>query len=188
MKRTPKSQKSPRSRFNLTAVMSMSSLIIVKRKTGLRHAIIIFSLLLSSTAGIWGQSSFVPLGDHGAALDFSVEFEESGFYRFYGNIGYSIGGFIDLGLSAGYSLPSPGSWTRTESLFSLVYRVSILKQSANMPVSFELGGSFGVSNGSSVRDSLTVFREGTGYTLQARGYRQFSFSPVFSLFFGVSAR
>jgi hypothetical protein len=57
-----------------------------------------------------------------------------------------------------------------------------------MPVSFELGGSFGVSNGSYVRDTLTFFREGTGYTKQARGYRQFPFSSLFSLLFGVSTR
>jgi hypothetical protein len=143
-------------------------------------------LLLATLPAAFGESSYLPIGASGASVGGSVTFDGTELSHGTGGIFYSIGGLLDLGASMSYGPGTPGNWDTTDSNVSLRYNVMVLRQRPGVPINFELRGSFGATNSSGLAvNGVALRREGNGYSVAMRIFRDFNFASWMSLRFGI---
>ncbi len=135
--------------------------------------VILFTLLVS--ASLFSQSEYLDNGVNGTGLSIH-SYWDSGEFRSVGFSGaFSLAGILDLGLGVDISLGA----TREVSGF-ILYNVFLIKQERQMPISFQIIGTYGFTNISSYyyRDSNDWIRRGWGFTIGAKLFRIFMISAV----------
>ncbi len=134
--------------------------------------VILFTLLVPVC--LFSQSEYLDNGVNGTGLSVH-SYWDSGEFRSVGFSGaFSLAGILDLGLGVDISLGA----TREVSGF-ILYNVFLLKQERQMPISFQIIGTYGFTNVSSYyRDSKYWIRRGSGFTIGAKLFRIFMISAV----------
>jgi hypothetical protein len=111
------------------------------------------------------QGAYLEKGDNGFGTEVRAMCTTEAFRGIGFTAGYSIAGILDVGLDLGYTLGEfPGS-DSTELSLGFSYNVNVLKQSAGVPLSVQILGSYGLANVSDDALPSDLVRRATGYTI-----------------------
>jgi len=129
-----------------------------------RSLLVIFQLLGTLFAG--AQGAYLDKGVNGMGGEARVVLGLDGFEGLGIVSGYSIAGILDVGGNFGLTYGSLGGYDSTDLRMALDYRINVLKQTAGLPLSLQIMGSYGLNNVlSEYLDNDNATRRGTGYTL-----------------------
>jgi len=121
-------------------------------------------LLCAFAAG--AQGAYLDKGVNGIGGEARVTLGLDGVEGFGIVSGYSIAGILDVGGNFGLTYGSLGGYDSTDLRMALDYRINVLKQTAGLPLSLQIMGSYGLNNVlSEYLDNDNATRRGTGYTL-----------------------
>jgi len=129
-----------------------------------RSLLVVFLLL--GTLVVSAQGAYLEKGVNGIGSEARVVLGLDGFKGLGIVSGYSIAGILDVGGSVDYSLGELEGLDSTDLRAALDYGVNVLKQSARVPLSLQIKGSYGIHRVlSEYLDNTNATRRGTGYTL-----------------------
>ena len=138
--------------------------------------VVLLSLFTVFTMPIAAQSSYTKSGLNGAQFDAHTAFNIDDIVQsFGGQLGYSIGGILDIGLDFSMSYDDIEGQDSQETNIGLKYGIMLLKQEDLSPVSLQLSGSYGYSFiDSNYYDNQDLQKEGQGYGLELYLFRDFA--------------
>lgn len=157
--------------------------MISTRRTFLIAALAVFCITAFPSMA---QSSYTQSGLNGALFDAHTALDMDGIVQsFGGQLGYSIGGILDVGLNFSMSYDEIEGQDSQETNIGLKYGLMLLKQEDLSPVSLELGGSYGYSFvDSNYYENNDQQKEGQGYNIQLKLFRDFSTGDSSAIRFG----
>lgn len=134
-------------------------------------------LILGVVVPVTAQSTYVETGASGGGIEAAVSLDDFAYAETRVDLGYSIGGVLDVGLT-GYGAKPESNLTETG--FGGTLRVHMLKQSRVTPFSVVLGSVFGFSNttGPPLTDNR-LQRESTGFAFDLSAIRDLYVSNAF---------
>ncbi len=143
-----------------------------------KRTILLLTLAIFCIASFPGmaQSSYTKSGLNGALFDAHTAFNMDDIVQsFGGQLGYSIGGILDVGMNFSMTYDEVEGQDSQETNIGLKYGIMLLKQEDLSPVSLELSGSYGYSFvDSSYYDDLNRQKEGHGYKINLYLFHDFS--------------
>lgn len=135
--------------------------------------------LLFGCVGIFAQGAYLEKGENGFGTEIRAVWMSDEFQGVGVAAGYSIAGILDIGLRTDYSLGEISGSDSTELSLGFDYNVSVVKQSAGVPLSVQILGSYALTNVTSdYLDTNDLVRRATGYTIGVclgRNFRLASF-------------
>jgi hypothetical protein len=148
---------------------------------------IIFTLVfllfsVFAPVSILAQSEYLENGVSGTGFSVVSYWESEDLKSVGFSAAYSLAGILDLGLGMDVSFDQMASYYSQEVSGFILYNVFVLKQDESVPFSFQITGTYGLTNVSS--DYLVHNREikrGWGFTIGARVLRDFMISPAFGI-------
>lgn len=143
------------------------------KRTFILLALALFCITASPGAA---QSSYTQSGLNGALFDAHTAFNIDDIVQsFGGQLGYSIGGILDVGMNFSMAYDEIEGQDSQETNIGIKYGIMLLKQEDLSPVSLELSGSYGYSFvDSKYYDNQDQQKEGQGYNLELYIFRDFS--------------
>jgi hypothetical protein len=136
------------------------------------------AILLLCSISIHAQGAYLEKGDNGFGVEVRGMWTPEAFKGVGFTAGYSIAGILDVGIDLGYSLGELSGSDSTELSLGFDYNVNVVKQSAGVPLSVQIIGSYGLANVSSDALAPDLVRRATGYTIGVslgRNFRLTSF-------------
>ena len=131
------------------------------------------------------QSSYTKSGLNGALFDAHTAFNMDDIVQsFGGQLGYSIGGILDVGMNFSMTYDEVEGQESQETNIGLKYGIMLLKQEDLSPVSLELSGSYGYSFvDSSYYENNDRQKEGHGYHINLHLFHDFgsTFTSAFRI-------
>lgn len=125
-----------------------------------------FLLQVLCASFLGAQGAYLEKGVNGMGGEAKFVIGRDGFTGFGIVSGYSIGGILDVGGSVNYTLGELQGLDSTDIRAAVDYGVSVIKQSAKIPLSLKIKGSYGINKVfSEYLDNTSATRRGTGYTL-----------------------
>ncbi|WP_319417169.1 hypothetical protein [Marispirochaeta aestuarii] len=148
----------------------------MRTKSG--QLVILFSLLallILAPCAAEAQSSFTRSGLNGALFDVHSRLDDAGApEQFGGQIGFSIGGILDVGAVFSVGMDEIESRDATETSIGIRYGIMLVKQENQAPFSLQLDGDYSFSFvDSGYYDDQDQQKEGHGYVLNLRLLRDF---------------
>ncbi len=144
----------------------------------MKFHISLFILLLFLPVSVTAQSEYLENGISGTGFSVASYWESEDFKSIGFSAAYSLAGILDLGLGMDISF----GYESRELNGYILYNVFVLKQDHNMPISFQITGSYGLTNVSSdYLDNNALIKRGWGFTIGARILRDFMVSSVFGV-------
>jgi hypothetical protein len=140
-------------------------------RKALRRTAFALLLALATGSGLAGQSSFMDKDQRGlgfdCAFDAGIIGTQSVFLRnARAGAGYSLDGFVDLGVGAGFVPATGDGFGSGEYALSISGNFTVLKQDRLMPFSLSLPGSVKKSlMKSAALDGEGLVESGTGYAI-----------------------
>ena len=123
-------------------------------------------LLLLFSISLFAQGVYLPRGQNGFGAEARVIWNEDGFEATDVTAGYSIAGILDVGAGITCKSTEFGGSSATDLRFAIDYRVNVLKQSARVPISVQIMGSYGLNDVTGeYLETNNARRRGTGYTI-----------------------
>jgi hypothetical protein len=116
--------------------------------TSTKRTFLLLALAIFCIASFPGtaQSSYTKSGLNGALFDAHTAFNMDDIVQsFGGQLGYSIGGILDVGLNFSMAYDEIEGQASQETNIGMKYGIMLLKQEDLSPVSLELSGSYGYS-------------------------------------------
>ena len=139
-------------------------------------------VFLVCSFGAFAQGTYLEKGQNGFGGEVRLMWSQDGFKGMGVVTGYSIAGILDIGFDLGYTLGELEGTSSTELGVAFDYNVNVLKQSARVPLSLQIMGSYGLVNVSSeYLDTRDLIRRGTGYTIGVDLSRNFRLTSYWLL-------
>jgi hypothetical protein len=134
------------------------------------------SLLFLAPGIAEAQSSFTRSGLNGALFDVHSRLNDAGApEQFGGQIGFSIGGILDVGAVFSVGMDEIESRDETETAIGISYGIMLIKQEDQAPFSIQLDGDYSFSFvDSGYYDDQDQQKDGHGYILNLRLLRDFN--------------
>lgn len=148
----------------------------------------ILILLFLSTA-LAAQSAFLEKGTNGVGIEVESLLELGELESFGMGAGYSIAGIMDLGVKAGLGFGELEGYDADETKVAIFYNINVLKQDANIPLSFQVKGFYGLMNiTSDYLDNNTppLIKKGTGFSIGADVYKDFKLLSFWRVRLGLT--
>lgn len=145
-----------------------------------RRIFVIAFLFISS--GVFTQGEYLEKGINGFGMELRTMLTPQEFKGAGLSTGYSIAGILDIGFNLQYTLGELGGNDSSEISLGFDYNVHVLKQSAKVPMSLQIMGSYSLSDVSSdYLETNNLERKATGYTIGAGLSRKIRFTPFWLL-------
>jgi hypothetical protein len=131
-------------------------------------------VFLFFSIGVFAQGIYLEKGDNGFGGEFRTVWNREGFEATEVTVGYSIAGILDIGGGLTYTTGKLGGFSSSDLRFAFNYRINMLKQSSQVPLSLQIRGSYGLNDViSEYLDNDNATRRGTGYTIGLNITRNF---------------
>jgi len=132
--------------------------------------------------GALAQGAYLEKGQNGFGVEVRTIWTPQAFKGVGFSTGYSISGILDIGFDLGYTLGELAGSDSSELSLGFDYNVNVLKQSATVPLSLQIVGSYALANVSSeYLDINNLERRATGYTIGAGLSSSFRFTSYWLL-------
>jgi hypothetical protein len=139
------------------------------------------AILLLCSISLFAQGAYLEKGDNGFGVEVRGMWTPEAFKGVGFTAGYSIAGILDVGIDLSYSLGELSGSDSTELSLGFDYNVSVVKQSARVPLSVQILGSYGLTNVSSDALPPDLVRRATGYTIGVSLGRNFRLTSFWML-------
>lgn len=149
----------------------------------------VLTVLVFLSAGVYGQSAYLPNGTSGMLVESASELSSSFAFRQAGlRTSFSIAGIFDIGLQTGLRFERLNDTDSTALDTSISIGSLILKESGSVPFSIQLRGSYGYANFVSSPYLLdnNLRRFGLGYLLEIAFRKDFPLSGALTIHGEVS--
>lgn len=150
--------------------------------------VLLVVLIFLLAAPLTAQSSYTQSGLNGALFDAHTAFNLDDIVQsFGGQLGYSIGGILDVGLNFSMTYDQIEGQDLQETNIGIKYGIMLLKQEELSPLSLELSGNYGYSFVDSdyySNDTPEKQKEGQGYDIQLYLFRDYSTGNASAIRFG----
>lgn len=136
------------------------------------------AILFLCSISLFAQGAYLEKGENGFGTEIRGIWTPDDFVGVGLTAGYSIAGILDVGFGLGYTLGELSGSDSTELSLGFDYNVSVIKQSARVPLSVQILGSYGLTDVSSDALPPDRVRRATGYTVGmnlGRNFRLTSF-------------
>jgi len=133
-------------------------------------------LSLTLCSGAYAQSDFLDQDQKGLGVDLGLAAATAGTAALRLGAGYSVNGFVDLGVDVGFNAAEPSTFLLDSYEMALAWRVTILKQDRIVPFTVSLPGTLGkrlYTRADLAEENLIM--TGTGYSL---GLDVFRYVPL----------
>jgi hypothetical protein len=139
------------------------------------------AILLFCSISLFAQGAYLEKGDNGFGVEVRGMWTPEAFKGVGFTAGYSIAGILDVGFDLGYTLGELSGSDSTELSLGFDYNVNVVKQSAGVPLSVQILGSYGLTNVSSDALPPDLVRRATGYTIGVSLGRNFRLTSFWML-------
>jgi hypothetical protein len=153
----------------------------------LKKSLLFIILISLITINGYSQSRYLENGNNGSSFEAKTGFDESGFISAGLAAAYSISGIMDFGFQLDRNIVKEATSESTEWSFDFLYNIIVLKQTEYVPLSLQLGITYGYSNvPSDYQDDPDLTREGQGFTVEASLFHEFNSRGVVSFLIGAT--
>ena len=134
----------------------------------LEKTLLVITLFALVLLGAAGQSAYLENGVNGTGLTVDVAWIADKLAGFGFSAGYSISGILDLGMALNVIYDEIEKKEAREINGRILYNVFVFKQQAEIPLSLQIIGSYGLSRISSdPLEEQKLIRRGSGFTIGA---------------------
>ena len=158
-------------------------------KTNIGKISLISLFLLTAALPMAAQSRYLDDGIGGSSFGIRTLTDDTGVYSVGLSASYSIGGIMDFGFRLARETGTLETYDKTEWNYSFLYNLIVIKQADLIPFSFQLEGSYGYTNVSSVYlDGNSLTQNSQGFDVAGSLFRLFNSESSYPFLLGAKGK